>query len=177
MWFANPKREIEIREKKNILSIIVSEKKFAPGHQYRHQLVEAIIQNQLPIDIYGRGAHLYKNHDGYNKNNNNHIKGEFHNESPYQNYLFSVCIENFSHPHYFSEKIMSPIMHNCMPVYWGCKNILYYFDEVILLTGDVKTDIHLLIEILRNPMKYYKPTYTDKNKKQINLIDHVETLF
>lgn len=170
MWFANPKREIPLREKKRVMSIIVSEKKYAPGHIYRHQLVEHIIRNRLPIDIYGRGSHLYKSDD-------NRIKGEFHDESPYQNYMFSVCIENFRNPHYFSEKIMSPIMYNCMPLYWGCKNIFYYFDEVILLTGHVETDIKLLLHVLKDPMKFYKPTYTEKNKKQICLLDQIETLF
>lgn len=211
MWFANPRRDIPLSEKKGIMSIIVSEKRFAPGHQYRHQMVEAIIKNHLPIDIYGRGSSFYKN--STDKNNDslndslNNIKGEFHDESPYENYMFSICIENFRNHHYFSEKIMSPLMHNCMPIYWGCTNIHSYFEEVVLLTGDLKKDMNLIVDILhlwtikpptnrrlishkgngyqaieiaegvKNPLAFYKPTYSEKNKKKINLIENIDTLF
>jgi len=170
MWFADPGRIISIKEKysHSCMSIILSEKKFAPGHIYRHQLVETIIQNQLPIDIYGRGAHFY---------NGNNIKGQFEGEIPYEKYLFSICIENFSDNHYFSEKIMSPLMYNCIPIYWGCKNILMYFDTVILLTGNLKADMNLLICILKNPKLFYKPTYNEENRKKINLIENVDILY
>jgi len=176
MWFANPRRSIPLSEKKGIMSIIVSEKKFAPGHQYRHQLVEAIIKNHLPIDIYGRGCSFYKNSTDKNNSLNN-IKGEFHDESPYDNYMFSICIENFRNHHYFSEKIMSPLMHNCMPIYWGCTNIHSYFEEVVLLTGDLTKDMNLIVDILKNPLAFYKPTYIEENKKKINLIENIDTLF
>jgi hypothetical protein len=155
------------------MSIIVSEKRFAPGHQYRHQLVEAIIDNQFPIDIYGRGAKSYKKKNEKLFN----IKGEFQDEYPYKNYLFSICIENFSNHHYFSEKIMSSIMYNCVPIYWGCTNISSYFEEPLLLTGNVTKDIHLLQEILKNPSFYYRETYYEKNKKTINLIENMDRLY
>ena len=171
MWFADPGRSITMKEKHSCMSIIISEKKYAPGHIYRHQLVETIIQNQLPIDIYGRGAHFYKD---YNKGC---IKGSFEGEIPYEKYLFSICIENFSDNHYFSEKIMSPLMYNCMPIYWGCKNILMYFDEVILLTGNLKADMNLLAGILKNPELFYKFTYNERNRKKINLIENVDVVF
>lgn len=168
MWFSDPGRIISIKEKHSIISIILSEKKFAPGHIYRHQLVEAIIQNKIPIDIYGRGAHLYKG---------DNVKGAFEGETPYEKYLFSICIENFSDNHYFSEKIMSPMMYNCMPIYWGCKNILMYFDEVILLTGNLKADMNLLVGIIQNPKQHYQPTYNEENRKRINLIENVDVVF
>jgi hypothetical protein len=178
MWFANPGRCIHLFEKKHIMSIIVSEKKFAPGHQYRHQLVEAIIKNQLPIDIYGRGAKYYTTNEKKDSlYYSTRIKGEFHDESPYQDYMFSICIENFSNHHYFSEKIMSPVMYNCVPIYWGCTNILSYFEEPLLLTGDVTKDIHLLITILKNPSFYYRETYHEKNKKNIHLMEQVDRLY
>jgi hypothetical protein len=179
MWFANPGRCIPLFEKANVMSIIVSEKKFAPGHQYRHQLVEAIIQHQLPIDIYGRGSKSYAttHKDNDSDYHSTRIKGEFHDESPYENYMFSICIENFSNHHYFSEKIMSSMMYNCVPIYWGCTHISSYFDEPLLLTGDVTKDMNLLQEILKNPSFYYRETYHEKNKKTINLIENMDRLF
>ena len=166
MWHSNPGKAITT--KKNIMSIIVSQKTFAPGHIYRHQLVEKIIQHQLPIDIFGRGSNMY---------NYSYVKGNFIDAEPYEDYVFSVCIENFENRHYISEKIMSPIMFNCMPIYWGCNNIKQYFDEVILLSGNIDNDIKIIIDILKEPSKYYKKTYTEKNKKTVNLLENIPSIF
>ena len=57
MWHSRPPKEITTKNK--LMSIIVSEKQFAPGHIYRHKLVEEIIKLNLPIDIYGRGSNGY----------------------------------------------------------------------------------------------------------------------
>ncbi len=171
MWHSNPKKEITL--KKKVLSIIVSEKQFAPGHIYRHELVKEIIKNNLPIDIYGRGSNKYI----FNDSNYNYIKGNFKNDEPFNDYLFSVCIENYKNNHYISEKILTPIMFNCLPIYYGCPNIQNYFDDIIILTGNLNEDINMLILILQNPLKYYKKTYTNKNIKNINLIENIEILF
>ena len=64
-----------------------------------------------------------------------------------------------------------------MPIYWGCTNIHSYFEEVILLTGDLTKDMNLIIDILKNPLAFYKPTYSEKNKKKINLIENIDSLF
>lgn len=166
MWHSNPGKEITRKNK--LMSIIVSQKQFAPGHIYRHKLVEKIVQLQLPVDIYGRGSNMY---------NSSHVKGEFTDAEPYEDYLFSVCIENFVNNHYISEKIMSPIMFNCMPIYHGCNNVKKYFDEVIILSGDIDNDIKIIIAVLKEPYKYYKKTYTTKNKKTVNLLDNISEIF
>lgn len=167
MWHSNPCKEIVLKNK--IMSIIVSQKKYAPGHKYRHELVQKIIERRLPIDIYGRGSNNYNYHP--------YIKGEFNEIEPYQDYLFSICIENFVNNHYVSEKIMSPIMFNCMPIYHGCNNINNYFDEVIKLTFNIDDDIKIITSVLNEPYKYYKKTYTDKNKKTVNLLENISTIF
>ena len=166
MWHSRPPKEITLKEK--VMSIVVSNKRSAPGHIYRHQLIEEIIKNRLPIDIYGHGSGQYSYPT---------VKGSFNDAEPYENYLFSICIENFKCGHYFSEKIITPLLYNCMPIYNGCNNIDTYFDDIINITGIVHTDIQTLTEILKNPYKYYKPTYNDKNKKTVNLIANLENLF
>jgi hypothetical protein len=166
MWHSRPPKEIT--HKPQLMSIAVSTKRFAPGHIYRHKLIEKIIQYQLPIDIYGHGSNLYS----YNR-----VKGSFNDAEPYDSYLYSICIENHICSHYFSEKIVTPLLYNCMPIYLGCKNIDSYFDNIIKLAGNEDTDILLLIEIIRNPLKYYKPTYNEKNIKKVNLIENIETLY
>ena len=166
MWHSRPTKEIV--DKPNIMSIVVSQKKSAPGHIYRHVLIEQIIKLGLPIDIYGHGSNLYS----YNR-----IKGSFNDAEPYEKYLYSICIENYQCNHYFSEKIITPLMYNCMPIYIGCKNIDTYFDNIIKLTGNVDEDILLLIKIITNPIQYYTPTYNEKNIKTVNLIENVEKLY
>ena len=166
MWHSRPPKEII--DKNKLMSIIVSEKQFAPGHQYRHQLVQKIIELNLPIDVYGRGSNKYK----YNR-----IIGQFNDAEPFESYSFSICIENMVCNDYFSEKIITPMMYNCMPIYLGCKNIENYVENVIQLNNDIQKDIILIMKIINNPNIYYKKTYTDKNIKAVNLIQNLSILF
>jgi hypothetical protein len=155
------------------MSIIVSHKNYAPGHIYRNILIEEIIKHNLPIDIYGYGSKLYSCR--YPENTN--IKGEFDGNEPFTDYSFSICIENYQTNHYFSEKIISPIVLNCNPIYLGCRNIDNYFDNVIKLTENIDEDIPLLKNILSTPEKYFNPMYNTKHLKVINLIENIEYLY
>lgn len=165
MWHSTPK---DIRIKNNVMSIIVSNKMSAPGHMYRHKLIKKIIELNLPIDIFGYGSTIY---------NYNRIKGKFNDSEPYDDYMFTISIENYCCKHYFSEKVTSPILLNCVPLYVGCLNIHLYLDGVILLFGDIDKDIQTIIKVLENPNKYYQITHTDKNIKSVNLIYNIEKLF
>jgi len=166
MWYSRPPKEIKY--KPNLMSVIVTNKRFAPGHIYRHKIIEKIIELKLPIDIFGHGSNSYTF---------DRIKGPFNDVEPYENYLYSICIENFQSNHYFSEKIITPLLHNCLPVYLGCQNINTYFDNIINLTGDINKDILLIINIIKNPLKYYNNTYNEKNIKRVNLIENIENLY
>jgi len=168
MWYSNPKRDIVTKTK--LMSIIVSEKHWAPGHAYRHTLIEKIIEANLPIDIYGKGSTKYSH-----KSNN--VKGEFNDAEPYEDYMYSICIENFTSNHYFSEKIMSPLLHNCMPIYLGCKQIHEYFDDIIKLSGNINDDIQLLVEIFKCAGLFYRKTYTEKNINTVSLLNNIHKIF
>jgi hypothetical protein len=168
MWYSNPKRDIVTKTK--LMSIVVSEKHWAPGHAYRHTLIEKIIEANLPIDIYGKGSMKYSH-----KSNN--VKGEFNDAEPYEDYMYSICIENFTSNHYFSEKIMSPMLHNCMPIYLGCKQIHEYFDNILLLSGNINDDIQLLVEIFKCAGLFYRKTYTEKNINTVSLLNNIHKIF
>jgi hypothetical protein len=81
------------------MSIVVSEKQFAPGHLYRDRLVQKIIELNLPIDIYGPGSNQYES---------KRVMGQFNDVEPYGTYYFSICLENTICSHYFSEKVVTP---------------------------------------------------------------------
>ena len=168
MWYSNPKRDIVTKTK--LMSIVVSEKHWAPGHAYRHTLIEKIIEANLPIDIYGKGSMKYAH-----KSNN--VKGEFNDAEPYEDYMYSICIENFTSNHYFSEKIMSPLLHNCMPIYLGCKQIHEYFDDILLLSGNINDDIQLFVEIFKCAGLFYRKTYTEKNINTVSLLNNIHKIF
>jgi hypothetical protein len=177
MWHSRPPKEIQIKQK--LMSIIVSEKLSAPGHKYRHELVKSIIDNNLPIDIYGRGSNNYliQNQNKEENKKNSQIMGGFNDAEPYENYMFSICIENYKCGHYFSEKIITPLMFNCMPIYYGCLNIDSYVENKLILTGNIGEDLMLIKNVLQNPSTYYKKTYTEKNIKAVNLIQNLPNLF
>jgi hypothetical protein len=168
MWFSRPPKEIKSKNK--IMSIVLSDKTFAPGHAYRHTLVKKIIEYKLPIHIYGRGSNQYHNISKY-------VKGEFTNSEPYEDYLYTIAIENFRSNHYFSEKIITPIMYNCSPIYLGARYIHKYFDDILLLSGQPSNDINNIIKILKEPFKYYKKLYNEKHEKSVNLLQNIGDIF
>lgn len=153
------------------MSIMISQKTFAPGHQYRHKLVQAILQTRLPIDIYGRGCGYYS------ELKDSRIKGNFLKYELYEGYQFNICIENFNTNHYFSEKIMNPLLMNITPIYSGCVNIASYFPNMYWsLSGDVSTDIQLLHDIFHNPAKYILDIPIEQVYTKIDLIYNLPKL-
>ena len=166
-----------IRSKKtNIMSIMVSHKSYTPGHKYRHALVSYILKHRLPIDIWGNGAKNYQKH--YPKNNN--IYGDFKSMAEMcENYMFTIAIENTSHDHYFSEKIVNPLLYDTIPLYWGCKKIEEYFPNYsIKLTGNINMDMITINRVLKNPqyfMEKHKANVIEVLDK-VNLIKNVERL-
>jgi hypothetical protein len=147
-----------------IMSIMVSQKKFAPGHIYRHKLVEQILKTDLPIDIYGRGCSEL--------GSDPRIKGTFNNpDVMLSDYKFHICIENFQSDYYFSEKIIDPMCYGVTPVYLGCRNIDEFLPGSIKLTGDIGKDMTIIREICSSPDKFaLKQTAGDAN---INLIRNI----
>lgn len=171
MVYNKPLRYIPIKNK--LMSIIISEKNgFWFGHNYRYRIVDLILKNNLPIDIYGRGSIqlLYLNNDN--------VKGEFVEYEPYENYLYHICIENFACERYFSEKIINPLLTNTVPIYLGCRNIKEYFgDNVILLNGDIIHDMDVIIDVLNYPDKYRRNIDVEMIKKKVSLLENLDTIF
>lgn len=161
MYHSTPLKYIP--EKNKLMSIMISNKTIAPGHIYRHIIVENILKFNLPIDIYGRGC-VY-----YDKLNDDRIKGEFTGNEIYENYIFHIAIENFQTNDYFSEKIVNSLLCHTCPIYFGAKNINNYFNNIIKLTGDINKDITLLINICNNPNKYIYNIDIKKIKETVSI--------
>jgi len=151
--------------KPKLMSIMISQKKYAPGHLYRHHLVQRILQTNLPIDIWGRGCHHY---------NDPRVKGTFVQFEPYIGYQFHIAIENFQTNCYFSEKIIQPLLLGTTPIYLGCKNNPFQ-DQTIHLTGDIEKDIQLLASICHNPVR--RPVDSNTVEEKVNLMKNMTRLF
>ena len=84
------------------------------------------------------------------------------------NYKFNVAFENEIYPGYTTEKIIQPIMNNCIPIYWGNPkisedfnpqsfiNVLDYhsFEEVIEWVKELDNNDELYKKMLSEPFLY-----------------------
>jgi hypothetical protein len=172
MWHNPPLKQLPVKTR--MMSMMISEKASQSGHIYRHELVQKILQTNLPIDIYGRGCKFYKHL------NDPRIRGEFIEGEPYNDYQYHICIENCQSNHYFSEKIMNPLLANTIPIYMGCRNIDSYFpDMVIKLSGNIEEDISILRQLIIDT-KFEKPGIIidiEKVKNTIYLLRNIDTVF
>jgi hypothetical protein len=168
MWHITPPSLSVIPIKKNIMSMMISYKTQAPGHFYRHQLVQSILNSNLNIHIYGNGCIFYSN--------DSRLKGKFTDNEPYEYYDFHICIENYSLPDYTSEKYTNAILWGTTPIYWGAKNPLFP-EYTIQLAGDVITDMRLLLTICMEPERYKRHISQELVRPKLNLLKNIENIF
>lgn len=164
-------------QKTKVMSIMVSRKTYTPGHQYRHIIAGHILKNNLPVDVWGNGVENYKRKFPNNKN----IMGSFNSmEEMCRNYLFTIAIENTSHDHYFTEKLINPFINNTIPLYWGCKKVEEYFPKhAIRLTGNIGKDMNIIHNVLKNPNNYISEYKIDQEMvlNKVNLVKNIERIF
>ena len=79
--------------------------------------------------------------------------------------------------HYFSEKIVNPLLNGTTPIYLGCMNIQQYFGKIITLSKNLILDLELLKNILREPMKYKKNIDLEKIKDTVYLYRNLDSIF
>ena len=156
--------------KDRLMSIMVSDKTFAPGHQYRHTLVRAILASELNIDIYGRGCKYYS------IKGDPRVKGGFTDDEPYEHYHFHICIENFSLPDYTSEKYTNSMLWSTTPIYWGATNALFP-EETIRLSGDVAKDMDLIRDILYKPAQYKREFDQERIRCRLSLLKNLDKVY
>lgn len=181
---------IPSHQKPKLMSIMVSYKRNTIGHIYRHALVSHILKYNWPIDIWGNGTDEYKRKNvismggtsgGVGGANSKYIKGNFNSMGEMcKEYAFTIAIENTSHEHYFTEKLINPLIYNTIPIYWGCKKVNEYFPkQAIRLTGNINSDIVLIHRVLRNP-QYYMNEYKINREavlSKVNLITNIDKIF
>jgi hypothetical protein len=99
------------------------------GHILRMDFLDRLV-DQRPglLDLYGRGDF-----------SGPHYHGEVEDKwDALSEYRYSLSIENYEGPHYFSEKIVDPLLAWCMPIYWGCTNLDEYLPEDSFVGIDIE---------------------------------------
>jgi len=152
-------------EKPNLMSLMLSQKRFLPGHVYRYRLAIEILKRNLPVDIIGRGCDVIRM---FNSGENDpRIKGSFRDDAELlRDYKFTIAVENTQSNKYISEKLTNSFVHNTIPLYLGAEKVEEVFGEdcCIRLSGDIATDMLLIEDVLANPEKYRRDMveYRDK---------------
>ncbi len=102
-------------EKTKLISMMYSFKRFAPGHELRHEIANNL---STKVDIMGSG------------------KGGPHVQKDLSclDYKFQIVIENIKESHYFTEKIIDCFLSGVIPIYWGCPSIDQFFNPNGMLT-------------------------------------------
>jgi hypothetical protein len=113
---------IPLKSKK--ISMIVSGKKDASGHKYRHELVESIKAADLDIDILGSGYGEYIRK----------IDGVY-------SYAYTVVVEVENLNYFFGEKLIDAFSVGTIPIYWGCPSIGDIFNADGILKFETPDDL------------------------------------
>jgi len=107
------KNEWQVYPKTLPISIIASNKNFAPGHKLRHD----IIKNLKGVDLWG---------SGYKKFNSK--------LEPLKDYMFTIAIMNFRLENYWTEVLTDCFATGTIPIFWGTPNIEKYFNKNGIIT-------------------------------------------
>jgi len=94
------------------LSWIVSDKAFLHGHRRRLTFLELLRTRGVPLHLYGSGF--------------DPIDDKF---DALADYRYSLAVENYSGPDYWTEKLADCLLCWTMPIYFGCTNLDDYFPK------------------------------------------------
>ncbi len=108
-------------QKDRSLSWITTNKKIFPGHTERMRFLEDLKSSGVEFDLFGRGF--------------NPIKDKY---TGLEDYRYSLAIENYSGPHYWTEKVSDCFLSWTMPIYYGCTNLSDYFPKESFIQIDIK---------------------------------------
>lgn len=98
--------------KRDAVSWVTSSASSKPGHTLRLDFLRFLQENHFPFSLFGRGF--------------DPIADKFDGIHPYK---YSIAIENYQCPDYWTEKIADCFLSRTMPIYWGASNITRYFPE------------------------------------------------
>lgn len=123
-WIPREQQGLHVTEKTKLVSLVASWKKMTPGHRLRHDIIAQDHQHQISVMGNGTPTPLDNKHDA-------HIP-----------YMYSIVCENTNDGgDYFSEKLVDCFLTGCIPIYFGGKNVLNYFNADGILSFQTAEDM------------------------------------
>lgn len=126
------------------LSWVTSNKGIYRGHKRRLAFLE-FIREKIDVHLYGRGF--------------SYIQDKWDGLAPYK---YSLAIENFSNPYYWSEKLADCFLAWTMPIYYGCSRINEYFPPESLMCIDIDDP-----DVIRKILSIVESDAWERNRQAI----------
>ncbi len=139
-------KAMEYGDKSKNISCVVSSK-----HSHRANYVKSLFKGESPIDLFGRGHQ--SNYYGSN------YKGQLNYDGKCKlrgllDYKYSIVLENSQQKNYWTEKLADAYLSWCVPLYWGCPNMVDYFPKESYHLLDIRNQnpIEEIKEIIQQPV-------------------------
>ena len=152
-WIQNKK----VYSKTKLVSFIGSNKTMCEGHKFRQKKIAEL---RGKLDHFGRG---YGNRElPWTINAENGL--ESGKILGLKDYMFSYAMENGNHDEIISQKVTDCIATGTVPIFWGSKNIVNYFDKRgIIFLEDLRS-----VEDLNEDLYFSKIEFIEKNMKLLD---------
>ena len=144
-------------QKRNRISVVVSNKSSLPGHIKRLEFLERLKKYPVwdYIDVYGGGF--------------NPVDDKWDAIAPYK---YHLVLENDVVPDYWTEKLADSFLAFAYPIYYGSPNITDYFNSDSLLIIDINnidsTVKQLETLIVNDPYDHYIEYIIESRNKVLN---------
>ena len=151
--------QIKIFEKTKLVSMVSSDKRMCPLHEFRLQVLQAVASCPN-VDILGSA-----------------VTGWVPIHKSLDDYMFSIIIENFVDDLYFTEKINNCFATGTIPIYYGARHIDKIYNPEGIITFSTITELLGIINNL-NEEEYYKRMNAvkdnhEKCKQFISIEDYI----
>lgn len=149
-WLSDDEiREVEsanyIECKDRLISIIASQKNYAPGHKLRHKVI-ATYGNQGNLDVFGFGYRP--------------LSSKF---QALKRYKFSVSILNDSYANYFTEILLDLLLTKTIPVFWGKPSYVSEFNQDGILFWENLKELEDIMSELSEELYLSKRSAVEEN--------------
>jgi len=126
-------QDVKIYPKTSNLSIIASDKNYAPGHKLRHEVVRKF--GNYIDGLFGRGYQpIQYKLDGH------------------RNYRFSLAIMNMRLDDYFTDIILDCFAAGTVPIWWGTPNINKYFNSDGIIQFETLEELENILSSLNEDL-------------------------
>jgi len=171
-WF-KPDQYITPKPKKFEIAHLCGVLNKTYGHSMRHEIMARKNEFKCPTNFHQTIGDRHNLDDA-----------RLGKETVFGNSQFGICIENFSHRGYFTEKILDCFLMRTIPIYWGCSNIYDFFnidgvirvnnvDDIIYWSETLEGNYELRIEVIEENYQLALK-YIDYEQ---NIVNKVEEIF